>query len=116
MARSGVHAVVDVDVLWQDFHDAVNMTSRELRSWLLTQSAAEGAEELPDHAGTDVGRGVLGVLGKQKTDLTDDDVMVMRRVIHRVAALRTESEDPTAGDDRWRRRLMNVGHDPLKPA
>lgn len=23
--------------------------------------------------------------------------------------------EPTAGEEHWRRRLMNVGHDPLKP-
>lgn len=23
--------------------------------------------------------------------------------------------EPTAGDEEWRRRLMDVGHDPLRP-
>ncbi len=117
MARVSASSDVDLDTLWQAFHDAVNMTSRELRDWLQTQSASEGSEEFADQSGTDLGRGVLAVLGKRKTDLTDDDLAVMRRVVDRVASLRGESEEPTpGGNDRWRRRLMNIGHDPLKPA
>lgn len=114
MAKASVHTDVDLDALWQDFHDAVNMTSRELRDWLQTQAADEGAESLPEHAGTELGQGVLAVLSKRRTDLTDDDVAVMQQVVERVTALRGEVEEPTPGNDRWRRRLMNVGHDPLK--
>lgn len=42
----------------------------------------------------------------------------MQRVVDKVTSLRggdTGEWDSTAGDDAWRRRLMNVGHDPLKP-
>lgn len=116
MARTGVHTDVDLDLLWQQFHDVVNMTSRELRDWLQTQGATAEFDELPDRAGPELGRSVLAVLGKRRTDLTDDDVRTMQQVVDRVAALRGEAEEPTPGsNDRWRRRLMNVGHDPLKP-
>jgi hypothetical protein len=45
-------------------------------------------------------------------------VVVMERVVDKVSDLRGPDSgvwEPTAGEDRWRRRLMNVGHDPLKP-
>jgi hypothetical protein len=108
--------IVD-DRLWENFHRAVNMTSRELRDWLAVQGAGEETETEPDRAGSALGHHVADILAKRRADLTPDDVAVMRRVVDKVTDLRGEGEEwePTAGEDRWRRRLMNVGHDPLKP-
>lgn len=108
-------SIVDDD-LWQDFHRVVNMTSPELRDWLRVQGADEETEELPDHSGSHLGHRVLEILGKRRADLTPDDVDVMDQVVERVMAQRREDLEPTAGEAAWRRRLMNVGHDPLKPA
>ena len=104
------------DELWDEFHRVVNMTSRELDEWLRTLSADEDVEQLPDQAGTETGRHVLHVLGKRRTDLTDDDVRVMQNVVDRVLAERRDDLEPTAGEAHWRYRLMSMGHDPLKPA
>jgi hypothetical protein len=103
------------DELWDEFHTVVNMTSRELEDWLRTDASGEDDEALPDQAGPPLGQRVLAVLGKRRVDLTDDDVQVMQRVVDRVRGQRGEELEPTAGDDRWRRRLMRIGHDPLKP-
>jgi len=107
--------IVD-EQLWQNFHLVVNMTSRELTAWLAVQGAGEDSEELPDKAGSHLGHRVVEILGKRKADLTTDDVEVMEKVVDRVASQRRDDLEPTAGDDRWRHRLMNVGHDPLRPA
>lgn len=104
------------DELWEDFHRQVNMTSRELGDFLRLQAADETTEALPDQAGTSLGRRVLGVLGKRRTDLTDDDVQAMEKAVRLIGEQRGEEPEPTAGDDHWRRRLMALGHDPLKPA
>ena len=109
------HSVVD-DELWNEFHRVVNMTSRELDEWLRVRSADEETEALPDQAGTETGRHVLHILGKRRTDLTDDDVRVMQNVVDRVLAERRDDLEPTAGEAHWRYRLMSMGHDPLKPA
>ncbi|MFJ6212334.1 DUF3140 domain-containing protein [Streptomyces sp. NPDC092296] len=101
--------------LWTDFHTVVNMTSRQLEEWLRTRDAGEDAEGLPDQAGPLTGRRVLAVLGKRRTDLTDEDAAVMRRVVAEVRAKRSVELDPKAGDPGWRHRLMSIGHDPLKP-
>jgi Protein of unknown function (DUF3140) len=107
---------VEVDpTLWEEFHRVVNMTSRELREWLLTRSASEEAEELPDQAGSKTGRAVLDILQKRRVDLTDDDERVMRKVVDRIHVERRDDLEPTAGQDHWRHRLMTIGHDPLKP-
>lgn len=107
--------ITEIEDTWQEFHRVVNMTSHELSDWLRTRSAGEEAEELPDHAGTELGRHVLAILGKRKVDLTDDDVRIMRRVVDTVDAQRGADPEPTAGDRQWRYRLMTIGHDPLKP-
>src|SRR5262245_59750691 len=104
------------DELWEDFHQVVNMTSRELEEWRRTRSADEGAEPLPDQAGTETGRRVVHILGKRRTDLTADDARVMRNVVNRVLSERRDDLEPTAGEAHWRYRLMSLGHDPLKPA
>ncbi|WP_019813903.1 DUF3140 domain-containing protein [Saccharomonospora saliphila] len=101
--------------LWDEFHRVVNMSSRELSEWLRTRSAAPEDEEYPDQAGPHLGRRVLEILGKRKTDLLDDDLAVMRRVVDTVHGRRGDELEPTAGETHWRHRLMSIGHDPLKP-
>ena len=101
--------------LWEEFHRLVNMTSRELADWLRVEAAGEDTEELPDQAGRSLGRRVLHILGKRQVDLTDDDVAAMGKVVEIVRRERGEEPEPTAGDDHWRHKLMDLGHDPLKP-
>lgn len=103
------------DELWQEFHRVVNMTSPELSDWLRAQSAQEETEALPDQAGTSLGQRVLGVLGKRRSDVTGDDVAAMTKVVDIIHRERRDDLEPTAGDDHWRRKLMSIGHDPLKP-
>jgi hypothetical protein len=102
--------------LWEEFHQVVNMSSRELADWLRTCSASADVESLPDQAGTPTGQQVLHILSKRRTDLTADDLQVMRRVVRRVHAARRGDREPDAGQTGWRHRLMSLGHDPLKPA
>ncbi|HLS26912.1 MAG TPA: DUF3140 domain-containing protein [Beutenbergiaceae bacterium] len=109
------------DELWDSFHQWVNMSSRELREWLSTDEAGETAEAFPDQAGSERSRGVLNILTKRRTDLNEEDVELMAEVVDRISTLRAEEDEevdalePRAGDDEWRRQLMSLGHDPLKP-
>jgi len=103
------------DRLWENFHRVVNMTSRELQDWLRVQGAGEQVESEPDHAGSHLGRRVLEILGKRRSDLSDDDTTVMQSVVDRVTAKRGDELDRPVDDDRERRRLMSCGHDALKP-
>lgn len=106
---------LDRDELWEEFHRVVNMTSRELADWLRTASADQDTETLPEQSGTPTGQEVLSILGKRRTDLTLNDLHVMRRVVDRVHAQRRDDLEPTAGQAAWRHKLMSMGHDPLKP-
>jgi ethanolamine ammonia-lyase large subunit len=105
----------ETELVWDSFHQVVNMTSEELREWLLT--AASGEEAFSDRPGLglpELGEKVVRLLRKRKVDLTPEDTEVMRQV----AVFVTEQEEspPPAGpaDDAWRRSLMTVGHDPLR--
>ncbi|MFH9402096.1 MULTISPECIES: DUF3140 domain-containing protein [unclassified Streptomyces] len=106
------------DTLWDDFHRVVNMTSAELADWLKVRDAGEETEPLPEAAGTETGKHVLAILQKRRTDLTHDDVRVMRQVVDTVGELVDVENEPapeTARDTGRRHRLMTLGHDPLKP-
>ncbi|GAA2285232.1 DUF3140 domain-containing protein [Nonomuraea roseoviolacea subsp. roseoviolacea] len=100
----------DADLLWEEFHGVVNMTSEELRAHLLADAAEEDVT-LPSRSdlGLDeLGRGVLHVLAKRKTDLTKDDLDTMRQVVELVETLDNRT------DDEARRVQLSVGHDPLR--
>ena len=108
MARS----LLETEEIWERFHAVVNMTSRELVDWLGTQP------DLAPHPGekpAELGLAVVRVLGKRRTDLTDDDLEVMRKVVDVVEAETADAtQDEIASDERRRYRLLNVGHDPLR--
>jgi hypothetical protein len=102
--------------LWHEFHRVVNMSSRELADWLRTCSAGPETEDLPDQADSPTGHQVLRILSKRRTDLTSDDLEVMRRVVREVHLGRRGNRESVAGRTGWRHRLMSLGHDPLKPS
>jgi hypothetical protein len=105
----------EVEVAWDSFHQAVNMTSEELRAWLLSGAADtdaatdDGDLELPE-----LGRQVVELLRKRKVELTERDADVMEQVVDFVLTHEAEGPD-TETDAGWRRSLMTVGHDPLRP-
>ncbi|MEV5607720.1 DUF3140 domain-containing protein [Streptomyces sp. NPDC052225] len=66
-------------------------------------------------SGSTAGRHVLAILRKRRTDLTADDVRLMRKVVERVAELTGRAPQPGPKATVTRHRLMSLGHDPLKP-
>lgn len=94
----------ELDALWDEFHHVVNMTSMELGAWL----GALPDDEAPDGADPACGERVLLLLHKRRIELTDEDVRTMYDVVDAVA------DEADAGTDARRRRLMTLGHDPLK--
>lgn len=108
MARS----LLETEEIWERFHDLVNMTSRELLDWLGTQP--DLAPHPGENAPAELGVAVVQVLAKRRTDLTDDDVEVMRKVIEVVEEETEGATEEDFADERKRYRLRNVGHDPLR--
>lgn len=113
--------VTDVEPIWREFHQLVNMTTPELRQWLaasedvFNQQLPGVPREVPEGDLESIGWQIVNILGKRRTDLTDEDVTVMREVI---SIVREKLDNPPGEgvmDDEWRRDLMLVGHDPLRP-
>lgn len=107
----------EAELAWEDFHRLVNMTSDELRIWLLTDASGEEAfpADGPGPGVAELGARVVDVLRKRKVDLTEDDAEVMQEVVDFVED-RLEHRPPDAErDEEWRHALMSVGHDPLRP-
>lgn len=107
----------------KSFHDAVNMPQAALRKWLATDDSRSvgmlpggarktdpgGAESVGHH----MGHRILDLLATKNADLTDTDLADMQKVtgyVHRHAKQRPEGD---VTDTRWRKSLMNWGHDPL---
>ena len=106
-----------------EFRRVVNMTPAVLRKWLDSPDSHsvgmtpegervthDGGEESVGHG---MGRRILELKAKQQADLSDDDLAAMRKVVgyvHRHSAQRPQGD---IADTRWRKSLMNWGHDPL---
>ncbi len=107
---------LDRDEIRRRFGEAVNMAPAELERWLETEESrkvgwkADGRSESVGHAS---GRRIVGISGKSKAELTDEDYAHMRKVAGYVARHRAQ-EPANIATSRWRYSLMNWGHDPLK--
>lgn len=110
--------------VYRKFHEAVNMSPRQLERWLDTTESRSvgvtsggGRKQRPggDEAiGHRSGRDIVRLLRTKQADLSDDDYAVMRNVVGYVR--RHLAQRPTKQPletSRWRYSLMNWGHDPL---
>jgi len=105
----------EVELAWDTFHQVVNMTAEELRTWLLNHR--QNQQAVPSEPGPplqELGLKVAQLLGKRKADLTREDADVMLRVADFVTQEETRRPDDGTNDEQWRHLLMTVGHDPLK--
>lgn len=105
-----------VDDVWNDWTESVNMTASELEKWLDTDESKEVGDKSGggESTGHRSGRRIIELLRTKKTDLTDDDVEWMRKVIGYVHRHRAQGPSDDAEHSRWRYSLMNWGNDPLK--
>jgi hypothetical protein len=106
----------DVDEVWDDWRDAVNMTAGELEKWLETdESQSVGqADSGGEATGHESGRRIVELLRTNKGDLSDDDAAHMRKVVGYVHRHLAQRPDGDVTDTAWRHSLMNWGHDPLE--
>ena len=108
----------------REFKAVVNMTPAALRSWLGTADSRSvgmthegekvtepGKEEAVGH---EMGRHIVALLGKKAADRDDADYAAMRKVVGYVHRHMKQRPAGDVTDTRWRKSLMNWGHDPLK--
>lgn len=104
----------EAEAIWEDFHAQVNVTSEQLRTWLLTQgSGEESFGPNPDLDLPEPGRHILAVLRKRKVDLTPQDIEVMQNTVRQIEDLVDTRPPNGSADEGWRHALLNLGHDPL---
>lgn len=98
-----------------EFHQVVNMTLKELESWLdRDESKAVGQKDGDDESiGHKSGRQIIQLLQK-KDDYTNDDLSHMKKVISYVHRHSAQKPSGDVAHTRWRYSLKNWGHDPLK--
>ncbi len=106
----------DVKSVIGEFNSSVNMTAKELKSWLETEdSQSVGQKEGDDESiGHKSGKHIVELLQKKKDDYTDDDLAHMKKVISYIHRHSAQQSDGDVEHTRWRYSLMNWGHDPLK--
>lgn len=108
----------------REFEHVVNMTPAELRRWLDSDESRSvgmthegekvtGTEE-PESVGHEMGRRILAIKGKKAAERDDDDVDAMRKVIGYVHRHSKQRPKGDISDTRWRKSLMNWGHDPSR--
>ncbi|MBE9193619.1 DUF3140 domain-containing protein [Gloeocapsopsis crepidinum LEGE 06123] len=99
-----------------EFLDVVNMTPKEIESWLDTEeSQSVGQKDGDDESiGHKSGKRIVELLQKKKSDYTDDDLSHMKKVISYVHRHTAQKPSSDIEDSRWRYSLKNWGHDPLK--
>ena len=101
----------------EEFDDAVNMTVKQLESWLETEeskSVGQKDDGNDESIGHKSGKRIIDILQKKKDDYTDDDVSHMRKVVSYVHRHSAQKPDGDIKDTPWRYSLMNWGYDPLK--
>lgn len=107
----------DNEAVIDDFGDLVNMTPKSIEDWLKTdESKAVGQKKDGDKESTGhhMGREIVQILHKKKSDYDDEDVAHMRKVTGYIKRHLAQKPDGDIEDNPWRRSLMNWGHDPLK--
>ena len=108
----------------REFHEVVNMTPASLAKWLDTEESRSvgmtaSGEKVADSAqgeavGHGMGRTILELRARKAADLDDADYAAMRKVVGYVHRHGKQRPDGDVADTRWRKSLMNWGHDPLK--
>jgi hypothetical protein len=111
--------VSDVDDVWDEFREAVNMSPKALEDWLKTdESQAVGQKSgSGESTGHESGRRIVELLRTKRGELTDDDAAHMRKVVgyvKRHSAQRPDKPDDELEHARWTASLKNWGHDPLQ--
>lgn len=106
-----------------EFKIVVNMGPAALRAWLKTSDSQSvgmthdgkkvthpGKHEAVGH---EMGHRILSLHDKKSADLDDDDYHAMQKVVGYVHRHMKQRPEGDVTDTRWRKSLMNWGHDPL---
>lgn len=99
----------------KEFKEAVNMSPKELGSWLETDDSkkvgykeTEGSESV----GRQSGRQIIDLLKKKQDEYNEGDMKHIRKVIGYIHRHLAQKPEGNVTETNWRYSLMNWGHDP----
>lgn len=108
----------------REFREVVNMTPAALRRWLDSDESKSvgmtpGGERVTEPGRTEsvghhMGERILQLKQAPAAELTAEDHADMRKVIGYVHRHMAQRPSGDIEDSRWRKSLMNWGHDPMK--
>ena len=114
----------DRTAIAKEFRGLVNMPPSALRKWLDSEDSksvgmTESGEKVTapgngEAVGHHMGERILALRAKKAGDWNDDDYHAMNKVIGYVHRHSKQRPGGDVSDTRWRKSLMNWGHDPLK--
>jgi hypothetical protein len=100
-----------------EFHDLVNLTPTQLEHWLDTdesKSVGQKKDGATESTGHHMGREIIALLHKKKSDYDDEDYDRMRKVTGYVKRHTAQRPEGDVTETPWRYSLMNWGYDPLR--
>ena len=100
----------------KEFEEAVNMTAKEIKNWLKTDESKSVGQKDEDGniKGRESGKHIVKILGKSKSDYTEDDFERVKKVVSYVHRHLEQEPSSDIENSNWRYSLMNWGHDPCK--
>lgn len=102
--------------LIDDFHEAVNMTAKEIEDWLDTkESQSVGQKDDSGNIkGRKSGKEIVEILQKKQSEYSQADYDRMKKVVSYVHRHLAQKPSGDIKESKWRYSLMNWGNDPLK--
>jgi hypothetical protein len=107
-----------------EFNKLVNMTETALRRWLDSDDSQSvgmtpvgdkvTGPDQPEGVGHHMGERVLKIKQHKTSSLDDDDYRDMRKVVGYIHRHLKQRPKGSIEDSRWRKSLMNWGHDPVE--
>lgn len=103
------------ETIYNEFHQAVNMTAGELEKWLKTEASKSVGWDSGDgeSIGHKSGEHIIRILHKKKADLTTQDYQHMQKV-HGYVARHMAQKPEHAKNSNCDYSLRNWGHDYAK--
>ena len=108
-----MESTIDKKQIHHDFDQLVNMTSTAIEKWLDTAESKEVGWDSGDgeSVGHKSGEKIVKILGKKKSELSDEDFKHMQKVIGYIKRHLAQKPAGDVSETHWNYSLKNWGHD-----
>ena len=102
--------------IYDDFKELVNMSASALQKHLdsdASKAVGQKSQAGGESVGHDFGKRIIHLIGKKKTDLTEDDYDHMAHAVSFIKRHTAQRPKNVTEDAPWTLSLKNWGHDPM---